>query len=139
MLVWSQTVCHPKEPNSNLKILIKNLLGFLLFLFVLKNAKLHKKCHNKSPKCLSVISAWWLFGDATTLSITTLSIMTLSIKDLYLTLSTSDTQHNNALPLYTECRVLLIIMVNVTMLSVIMLNVIMLSVVAPYLDGEQPL
>ncbi len=65
--------------------------------------------------------------------------MTLSIKGLYVTLSISDTQHNNAVQLYTEYRVLLIIMVNVTMTSVIMLNVIMLSVVAPYLDGEQPL
>jgi hypothetical protein len=34
-------------------------------------------------------------GDATTLSITTFSIMTLNIKGLDMTLSISDTQHNN--------------------------------------------
>jgi len=51
---------------------------------------------------LSVMK-WWIKG-AATLSITILSITTLSIKGLHVTLSISDTQHNNALPL---CWVLL--------------------------------
>jgi len=38
-------------------------------------------------------------NDATTLSITTLSIMPLAIKGLDETLSLSDIQHKNALPL----------------------------------------
>ncbi len=47
-----------------------------------------------------------------------------------MTLSTSDTQHNNAVPNaechYAECRILFSII-----LSAIMLSVVMLSVVAP--------
>ncbi len=58
-----------------------------------------------------------------------------------------DTQHNNALSHFAECRILFIIILNVIwlsnfMLSVVMLNVVMLSVirlsaVAPsiYLDS----
>jgi hypothetical protein len=45
--------------------------------------------HNFGAKTLNI----------TTLSITIFSITTLSIKGLYVTLSISDTQHNNALPL----------------------------------------
>ncbi len=59
--------------------------------------------------------------------------MTLSIKDLYVTLSICDIQHNNNHAFrYAECRVLFMIMLNVTMLSVYMLKVVMLGVVAPY-------
>jgi hypothetical protein len=59
------------------------------------------------------IKHWWHIGvswafsnvgiainnGATTLSITALSIMTLSLKGLNVTLSISDAQHNNVLPL----------------------------------------
>ncbi len=57
-----------------------------------------------------------------------------------MSLSISDTQHNNTMPCadghYVECRFLFTIilsvnMLNVVMLSVVMLNVVMLSVVAP--------
>ncbi len=58
-----------------------------------------------------------------------------------MTLSLSDTQHNNAL-LCAECRypkchvlfavMLSVIMLNVVMLSVIMLKVVMLSVLVPF-------
>jgi hypothetical protein len=51
-----------------------------------------------------------------------------------MTPSTTDTQHNNALPnaecQYAGCRVLFTIMLNV-----VMLNVVMLSVVAPFIQG----
>ncbi len=40
-----------------------------------------------------------------------------------------DTRHKNAECCYTECRVLLIVMLNVIMLSIVVLNVIMLNVV----------
>ncbi len=58
-----------------------------------------------------------------------------------MTLSISDTQHNNALPCtechYAEYRVLLtillsVILLNVIMRSVVKLNVVMLSVVGPF-------
>jgi hypothetical protein len=52
-----------------------------------------------------------------------------------MTLSRTDTQHNNALYNaecnYSECHALLIIMMSVVMMSVIMMSVIILSVVAP--------
>jgi len=58
-----------------------------------------------------------------------------------MTLSITDTQHNNALHYaecyYAECHslfvvMLSVIMMNVVILNVIMLNVVMLSVMAPY-------
>jgi hypothetical protein len=52
-----------------------------------------------------------------------------------MTLSMSDTQHNNALPcaecVYGACRILFTIMLNVVILSVVILSVVMLNVVAP--------
>jgi hypothetical protein len=66
---------------------------------------------------------------AATLSMTTFSIMTLSIKCLYvtlcITLSISDTQHNNALR-YAECN-----NAECHVLFIVMLSVVMLNVVAP--------
>ncbi len=50
--------------------------------------------HNFGAKTLNI----------TTLSIKIFSITTLSIKGLYVTLSISDTQHNNALPLWWVSR-----------------------------------
>jgi len=55
---------------------------------------------------------------ATTLNITTFRIMTLTRNSSYVTLSITDTQHNNAL-LYAECHVLFIVMLNVVRLSVV--------------------
>jgi hydrogenase-4 membrane subunit HyfE len=63
---------------------------------------------------------------ATTLRLTTFGITALSLKGLYVTLSITDTERNNA-PNYSERRVLFI-----AMLSVIMLSVVMLGVVAPF-------
>jgi hypothetical protein len=63
---------------------------------------------------------------AATLRLTTFGIPTLSLMGLYVTLSVTDTERNNALH-YFECRVLFI-----AMLSVIMLSVVMLNVVAPF-------
>jgi len=95
-------------------------------------------------------------GGTTTLGIITLSLMTHNIKSFYVTLSISDSQHNNALLLcwvslccvshfiyfnaeccYAECRIavchitimLNVVMLNVVMLSVVMLNIVMLNVV----------
>ncbi len=52
-----------------------------------------------------------------------------------MSLSISDTQHNNTMPCaegrYAECRVLFTMMLSVIMLTVVILNVVMLSVVAP--------
>jgi hypothetical protein len=52
-----------------------------------------------------------------------------------MTLSISDTQHNNAFPWaecrYAECLILFTIMLSIIMLSVVMLNVGMLSVMEP--------
>jgi hypothetical protein len=67
----------------------------------------------------------------TTLSMMTHSITTLSITGLYVTLSLSETQHKQHSALlchyderhYAECRVFLIIMLNVVKLSVGMLSV----------------
>jgi hypothetical protein len=61
--------------------------------------------------------------------------ITLSIRGLYVTLSITYIQHNNALHYaecsYAECDILFIVM-----LSVIVLNVVILSVVAPFLILE---
>jgi hypothetical protein len=54
---------------------------------------------------------------------TALCITTLSIKGLYVKLSISDSQCNNACH-YAECRELLIVMLNVVTLSVVMLIVL---------------
>ncbi len=57
-----------------------------------------------------------------------------------MTLSISDTRHNNAMPCaeccYAECRVLF--MLSVVMPNVIMLSVAMLSVLAPLLFSTTP-
>jgi hypothetical protein len=72
--------------------------------------------------------------------------MTLSIIGLFVTISINDTQHNSIECYCAECRVSLIVMLNVIvpnvivpnviMLSVIMQNVVMLGVMAPKLSNE---
>ncbi len=58
-----------------------------------------------------------------------------------MTLSISDIQCNNALPLCSECHVLFMnllkaIMLSVVIVNVVMLGVIILSVVAPYFGND---
>jgi hypothetical protein len=67
--------------------------------------------------------------------------MTLRIMGLSVTISINNTQHNSIECYYAECRVSLIVMLNVIvpnviMLSVIIQNVVMLSVMAPKLSNE---
>ncbi len=56
-----------------------------------------------------------------TLSRSTFSIMTMSIRDLFVTFSINDTEHNNALHYaeccYGECRILFIVMLSVVQSS----------------------
>ncbi len=70
---------------------------------------------------------------------TTLSIMIPSLKDLVAALITSDSHHEAlstecqyAVFHYADCRVLVIVVLNVIMPSVIMLHVIMVIVLKPF-------